>query len=77
MDDLEKVEVFIEVLNKYLYFMKAGCEQIPEDIIGNLRNVIEELIKELEDETEEKADAIRTFYRNTIKYIDSGDSTED
>eukprot|EP00497_Spongosphaera_streptacantha_P003022 TRINITY_DN366_c0_g1_i1.p2 TRINITY_DN366_c0_g1~~TRINITY_DN366_c0_g1_i1.p2 ORF type:complete len:90 (+),score=28.59 TRINITY_DN366_c0_g1_i1:30-272(+) len=71
MDDMEKVDVFVEVLNKYLYFIADGCKPVTDEMVMGLRKHIETLLEDMEDETAEQADSIRTFYRNTQKYIES------
>jgi len=75
MDDAEKIHLFIDILNKYLYLNQEGMEKITPELIQKLLDVIEEDLKDLDTESPEdeegltKLSNLKTYYRNTMQYI--------
>jgi len=69
-----QVELFIFMLNKFLFFFQRGVSTIDEKFIQGIILLIEESLYSLEGTPED--DAIKKYYVNTIKYIRSK-KTED
>jgi vacuolar protein sorting-associated protein 35 len=84
MDGLVRVQLFVELLNHYLYFMKKECENkkaadssVRDEIIGLLNTQIINKIKEELPKLErnEEREQINKHFENTkdhIKSVSSG-----
>merc|ERR1711964_774333 len=68
IDTVEKIRIFIEILNKDLYFMTKDCEAITTEHVNTLIALIKELTDNLEEDEEGGQDVIRHF-TTTLKYI--------
>jgi len=75
MDDAEKIHLYLNILNKYLYLNKEGMEKITPDLIQKLLNVIKEDLEDLSQDSPDDEDGVRklsnlkTYYRNTMQYV--------
>jgi vacuolar protein sorting-associated protein 35 len=67
MDANQKVALFVEILNKYLYFFENGCEAIGADSISTLIALIIEHVPSL-DKSEEAQKAVAHYF-NTVHHI--------
>lgn len=63
----QQVHLFLEILNKYLYFFDRPDTEIPATRIRNLLTVIERQISTLDNS--ESSRLARTHYENTIAHI--------
>ena len=62
-----QVHLFIEILNKYIYFYNQNCTSIKPKYIHGLINLIEEHISSLDDSTTSRN--IKQHYQNTLQHI--------
>jgi len=75
MDDGEKIHLYLQILNKYLYLHKEGMEKITPELMNKLLDIIKEDLKDLESDAPEdeegltKLSNLKTYYRNTIQYM--------
>lgn len=67
MDANQKVALFVEILNKYLYFFEAQCEAITADSISTLIALIIEHVPSL-DKSDEAQRAVAHYF-NTVQHI--------
>jgi vacuolar protein sorting-associated protein 35 len=67
MDANQKVALFVEILNKYLYFFENQCESINAESISTLIALIIEHVPSL-DKSDEAQKAV-AHYLNTIQHI--------
>eukprot|EP01083_Nonionella_stella_P020516 56903_1 len=79
MEELKKVHIFIEILNKYVYFFENGCDTIKPEFLSNLIALIEEHFSGLDPDmhTPESIDEAKEHYRRTIEYIRVKQQTDD
>jgi len=73
MESAMQLQLFVEILNKYLYFVEHGCDTITYDIIGQLIEKIREELPEISDENENEM--IKMHFDNTIRHINDRKET--
>ncbi|QQP54247.1 Vacuolar protein sorting-associated protein 35, partial [Caligus rogercresseyi] len=67
IDSASRVQLFIELLNKYVYFFEKGNELISQDMIDELRSKIKEEIAAIEMDDEH--DQLRLHFDNSLAHI--------
>jgi len=76
MDEAEKAHLYMDILNKYLYLHKEGMEAITPELMQKLLDVIKEDLSDLNEDPPEDEEGLRklsnlkTYYRNTMQYIE-------
>jgi len=76
MDDAEKVDLYLNILNKYLYLHNEGMEKITPALIQKLLDVIKEDLDDLSQDSPDdeaglrKLSKLKTYYRNTMQHIE-------
>jgi len=60
------VALFVDILNRYVYFFDAGMDKIKPQNVGDLITLIKENLSELEEKEE-----IETYFNNTLAHIKS------
>jgi len=68
MESATQLQLFVEILNKYLYFVERNCEAITYEIIGNLIDKIRDELSNISDASEH--DMIKMHFDNTIKHVE-------
>lgn len=68
VNTVDKITIFIEILNKDLYFISKDCEKITTEHVNTLIALIKELTDNLEEEEDGGQEIIRHF-TTTLKYI--------
>jgi vacuolar protein sorting-associated protein 35 len=63
----QQVHLFIEILNKYLYFFDRRCPSITSKYLKGLLSLIEEHIRTLD--TSESSRLAKTHYENTVAHM--------
>lgn len=78
MDPTVQVQLFVEILNRYLYYYEKGNEAVNATILNQLIDKIREDLPGLE--VSEEAEAINKHFQNTLAHIqtkkESGDENE-
>lgn len=67
MDSSVQVQLFVELLNYYIYFYEKGNEQIKADTISQLIGKIREQLPQLE--ANEESDQINKHFQNTLDHL--------
>jgi len=67
MDSSAQVQLFVEVLNHYIYFFEKNCEQISVQVLNQLISKIRELLPNLD--TNEETDQISKHFKNTLDHL--------
>ncbi|XP_012935146.1 vacuolar protein sorting-associated protein 35 [Aplysia californica] len=67
MDSSAQVQLFVEVLNHYIYFYEKGCEQISVQVLNQLISKIRELLPNLE--SNEETEQINKHFKNTLEHL--------
>lgn len=70
-----QVQLFVELLNHYLYFKKKGNQQIDGSIVNELITKINEELPSLENN--EESHQISKHFSNTVAHVTSVASIED
>jgi len=70
-----QVHLFVEILNKYLYFFDRGCPSIVVAYLKNLIALIEEHLQNLDNS--ELSQQARRHYNNTLEHIKLKQQQED
>merc|ERR1719228_700940 len=67
MDPLVQVQLFVEILNHYVLFYEAGCENITMEMLGEIVSLVGEELSGLEqgDESEQ----IGQHFNNTVEHM--------
>ena len=67
MDPLVQVQLFVEILNHYVLFYEAGCENISMEMMGEIVSLVGEELSGLEqgDESEQ----IGQHFNNTVEHM--------
>lgn len=68
MDPGTKAQLYVELLNKYIYFSEKGHSGVTEEILQELVNRIREELPNLESGSDE-ADQINQHFANTMAHI--------
>jgi len=65
------VQLFVEVLNAYLFFLDRGVPEVTPKLVGMLMGLVEGQLPLLDQGDNEPAyaHAVRTHYSNTLKYV--------
>merc|ERR1719285_178312 len=75
LEEAEKIHLYIDILNKYLYLHKEGMKKITPALIQKLLDIIKEDLEDLSNESPDDEDGVRklsnlqTYYRNTMSHI--------
>ncbi|KAI8759591.1 vacuolar protein sorting-associated protein 35 [Biomphalaria glabrata] len=67
MDSSVQVQLFVEVLNQYIYFYEKGCEQISVQVLNQIISKIRELLPNLE--SNEETEQINKHFKNTLEHL--------
>lgn len=67
MDSSAQVQLFVEVLNHYIYFFEKNCEQISVQVLNQLISKIRELLPNLE--SNEETEQINKHFKNTLEHL--------
>lgn len=67
MDSSMNVHLFVEILNRYLFYFDHGNEAVQVNYISKLIDLINKNMATME--TNDDTDAIRRHFRNTVDYI--------
>lgn len=67
MDSMVQVQLFVELLNHYLYFKEKGNEQIEADVVNQIIAKIKEELPNLE--INEERDQINKHFKNTKDHV--------
>lgn len=67
MEPAVQMQLFIEILNKYVYFYEAGCPDVTTDILNQLLGKIRQELPSLEDT--EEYDVVNMHLKNTLEHI--------
>jgi len=70
-----QVHLFVEILNKYLYFFDRKCPSITVKYLKGLIALVEEHIPQLDNSDMSKQ--AKTHYANTLAHIKSKQALED
>lgn len=79
IDDVQKVQIFIEILNKYIYFFERNCETIRAEYLTNLISLIEEHFNGIDQDSAD-TDAVakaQAHFRATLDYIKTKQQSTD
>nr|CAB3267638.1 vacuolar protein sorting-associated protein 35-like [Phallusia mammillata] len=69
MESAVQIQLFVEVLNKYLFFYERGCTEVTMELLNQLIEKIQNEIKELKDSDE--SSMIQMHFDNTLDHIRS------
>ncbi|KAK6178405.1 hypothetical protein SNE40_013199 [Patella caerulea] len=67
MDSSVQVQLFVELLNNYIYFYEKGCDQIPIQVLNQIISKIQEHLPNLE--ANEETDQINKHFKNTVEHL--------
>ncbi|XP_069112436.1 vacuolar protein sorting-associated protein 35-like [Argopecten irradians] len=67
MDDSVQVQLYVELLNHYIYYYEKGCDQITVQVLNQLITKIKELIPNLE--ANEETEQINKHFQNTTEHL--------
>ncbi|KAK7114883.1 vacuolar protein sorting-associated protein 35-like [Littorina saxatilis] len=67
MDSSVQVQLFVEVLNHYIYFYEKGCEQISVQVLNQIIARVRELLPNLE--ANEETEQINKHFKNTLEHL--------
>ncbi|XP_060081276.1 vacuolar protein sorting-associated protein 35-like [Ylistrum balloti] len=67
MDDSVQVQLYVELLNHYIYYYEKGCDQITVQVLIQLITKIKELIPNLE--ANEETEQIHKHFQNTTEHL--------
>lgn len=76
MDEAEKTNLYLNILNKYLYLYKEGMEKVTPALIQKLLDVIKEELEDLSQDSPDdevglrKLSNLKTYYRNTMQHVE-------
>jgi len=70
MDASTNVNLFVEIINEYLYYFENNNTDVPAKTISTLVALINTNIANM-DSSNTESSAINTFYQNTLKHIRS------
>ncbi|XP_041375547.1 vacuolar protein sorting-associated protein 35-like isoform X2 [Gigantopelta aegis] len=77
MDSSVQVQLFVELLNHYIYFFEKGCDQISVQVLNQIISKIREYLPNLE--ANEETEQINKHFNNTLEHLqqrmDLSDST--
>jgi len=67
MDPAAQVQLFVEILNHYVYFFDKGCEEIDANLLNQLISKIRETIPQLDPTSE--IEQIQKHFKNTLQHL--------
>ncbi|ESO93143.1 hypothetical protein LOTGIDRAFT_206542 [Lottia gigantea] len=67
MDSSVQVQLFVELLNHYIYFFEKGCDQISIQVLNQIITKIQEHLPNLE--ANEETDQINKHFKNTVEHL--------
>jgi len=67
MDSMVQVQLFIELLNSYLFFLEKGNEEVSVSLVNQLLEKVREELQNLEKNDESQQ--ISKHFLNTIEHI--------
>lgn len=67
MEPAVQMQLFIEILNKYVYFYEGGCSHVTVDILNQMLRKIREDLPSLENT--EDYDVVNMHFKNTLEHI--------
>lgn len=75
MDPTVQVQLFVEILNRYIYYFEKGNEAVNASILNQLIDKIREDLPGLE--LNEECESIKTHFQNTIDHIQHEKESEE
>ncbi|KAH3681814.1 hypothetical protein WICPIJ_007254 [Wickerhamomyces pijperi] len=69
MDSVVSIELFVEILNRCLYYFIHGCEEVGVRYINGLIELIESNLDGLEEDV--NADGVKSHFKRSLTYIRS------
>lgn len=75
MDSMVQVQLFVELLNQFLFFKKKGNQQVDAALVNELIQKLNDEVPNLENT--EESQQISKHFTNTIEHIKSLVSIED
>ncbi|KAL3860250.1 hypothetical protein ACJMK2_010400 [Sinanodonta woodiana] len=67
MDTSVQVQLFVELLNQYIYYYERGCDQTTVQVLNQLISKIKETIPTLE--ANEETEQINKHFQNTLEHL--------
>lgn len=67
MDSSMNVHLFVEILNRYLYYFENGCDVVTVQYLSGLIELINTNIANMDSSAD--TNAINNHYKNTLEYI--------
>lgn len=67
MDSSVQVQLFVEVLNHYIYFYEKNCEQVAIQVLNQIIARVRELLPNLE--ANEETEQINKHFKNTLEHL--------
>lgn len=67
MDGSVQVQLFVELLNHYVYYYEKGCEQVTVQVLNQLISKIKETLPSLE--ANEETEQINKHFQNTLDHL--------
>ncbi|XP_046375462.1 vacuolar protein sorting-associated protein 35-like isoform X3 [Haliotis cracherodii] len=67
MDSSVQVQLFVELLNHYIYFFEKGCDQISVQVLNQIISKIREYLPNLE--ANEETEQINKHFNNTLEHL--------
>lgn len=67
MDSSVQVQLFVELLNHYIYYYEKGCDQVTTQVLNQLISKIKETISSLD--ANEETEQINKHFQNTLDHI--------
>jgi vacuolar protein sorting-associated protein 35 len=67
LDNAEKVQLFVEILNSYIWFFLKGNEAVNPKYLGSLRDLINTTMSAMDANAPNHA-AINQYFQNTLQY---------
>lgn len=72
MDAITNIQLFIEILNYYIYFYKRGIPSISQTYLDSLVDLIQTNLNNLE--YQDSYEPVSKYFRNTVQYFQSNSS---
>lgn len=67
MDSSVQVQLFVELLNHYIYYYEKGCDQVTVQVLNQLITKIKETLPSLE--ANEETEQINKHFQNTLDHL--------
>lgn len=75
MDSMVQTQLFVELLNHYLFFKKKGNKQIDASLVNELVKKIQDELPNLENN--EESHQINKHFNNTVEHVKTVSGVED